>query len=143
MPPSRTAAKKRLHSRPRIVIGMNIGMRLAAIVVFSIVWHYPAAALTVCSDRNAAITMAELNMRALELLVNGEGEVWEREKKAAPYEQRAAQIAKAHCVRVDNYPPQQRNAPIKFGCRVFSGEARVSGGELKTVYWTSCPQAKE
>jgi hypothetical protein len=36
---------------------MNIGMRLAAIVVLSIVSYYPALAAYVCLDRKAAIAV--------------------------------------------------------------------------------------
>src|SRR5438552_9658561 len=116
---------------------MNIERGLLGVFLLLTVMNYHADAAAVCVDRNAAMEIADLNQQVTFLLVNGEGE------KAAPYEQRAARLARTHCVIIDTYPPQRTNNPTKRGCRIFSGEARLSGGDLKTVYWTLCPQANE
>jgi hypothetical protein len=118
---------------------MNKGIRLTGIVLLSTVLHYPAVGASVCQDRNAAFGIADLTMQMTDLQINeGAGA-----PTIAAYEQRIAQLARAHCVLVDSYPPQRTETLTKWGCSVFSGEAHVSGDELKTVYWTRCPKVME
>jgi hypothetical protein len=118
---------------------MNKGIRLTGIVLLSTVLNYPAVGASVCQDRNAAIAIADLTMQMTDLELNGGAE----EPRIAAYGQRIAQLAKAHCVVVDRYPPQSTNTPMKWGCRVFSGALPISGREGETVYWTRCPKPVE
>jgi hypothetical protein len=120
-------------------MGMNKGARLTGIVLLSTVLHYPAMGASVCQDRNAAITIADLESQITDLLINGEA----GDPRIAAHEQRIAQLARAHCFKVDSLPPQRTNTLIKWGCRVFSGPAPVSGDTVKTLYWTRCPGAVE
>lgn len=115
---------------------MNIGMRLAATLVLSTLSHYPVAAASICFDRSAAIEIANLHQEAIGLELNG------HEQTAALYQQRAAELAKAHCGWVDRYPPQLTKDAMKSGCTVSSGEFRAEG-KVQTVYWTQCPKPLE
>lgn len=85
------------------------------------------------------MAIADLTMQMTDLEINGGA----GEPTIAAYQQQIAQLARAHCVVFDRYPPQRTNTPMKWGCHVFSGEAHVSGGERKTVYWTRCPKPVE
>jgi hypothetical protein len=117
---------------------MNKGIRLTGIVLLSTVLHYPAIGASICQDRNAAIAIADLTMQMTDLEINGGAE-----PTIAAYQQRIAQLARAHCVVVDSYPPERTSTPMKWGCRIFSGALSLSGGEGKTHYWTRCPKPVE
>jgi hypothetical protein len=106
-------------------------------IVLSAAWHHSAFAGSACWDKNAAVAIADLSEQAVQFMLEGEG------AKAVPYQREAIRLTKAYCVLIDTYPPQKTNNSTKFGCRVFSGETRLSSGELKTVYWTKCPESKE
>jgi hypothetical protein len=112
---------------------MNIRMRLAGIAVISVVLHQAADAASVCQDRRVAITIGEVSQQAAHLQARGD------RANAATHKQMADQLAKAHCIRVDTYPPARSYTKIKLGCQVFSGEARLSNGQITTVHWTLCP----
>jgi len=101
--------------------------------MLSIIAPGTASAASVCVDRRVAITIGEISQQSAQLLTRGD------RAGSASYKQMADQLVKAHCIRVDSYPPARTYTKIRMGCQVFTGDARLASGQLTTVYWSLCP----
>jgi hypothetical protein len=111
-------------------------VRIGSIALLSTTLQSPASGASVCTDRNAAIAIAELSMKVTEQELREDG-------NPAPFEQQMSQLAQSYCVLVNNYPSQETNTALRWGCRLYSGQARDSRGVPRTVYWTRCPEPIE
>jgi hypothetical protein len=119
-------------------------MRFFIGIIFVGLTCTPALSASVCIDRKATISIAQMTVQAADIEINTDGN-----KSLVPIlERKISILAHTYCASVDAYPAASTVNKILMpdgrdsSCQLFSADIRQNNG-MRHVYWSKCPQSSE